>query len=268
MHYLRPVKKPTLLLDRIPSWFERVKEDLHRDKFPLTRPLLSKVKLKTQRPARYDEQLLRSRNFERDLTTLLPMGKEDLQKTRIALFIDSTMKATSIMNNTLMDDRVMNLSCSLLKDIVEVTCKVFSPAANPTETIPFPPLLMYSKVIDHLSLRGFLKDLEGGNRQLTEEVMTSEVVSYIEAMRIVIRCVQRKKPTARKIFESHPGYVYLPKPLQQFLYLLSEGASAQNLYFYVVAPYLRICAMTWRPCENSYPAFLPEVSKALQAYTG
>ena len=28
MHYLRPVKKPNLLLDRIPQWFERVEEDL------------------------------------------------------------------------------------------------------------------------------------------------------------------------------------------------------------------------------------------------
>ena len=26
--------------------------------------------------------------------------------------------------------------------------------------------------------------------------------------------------------------------------------------------------MTWRPCENSYPTFLAEISKALQAYTG
>ena len=156
-HYLRPVKKPTLLMDRIPPWFERVKEELHKDNSPFKKPLPSKVKLGTQRPARYDEQLLRRRVFMRDLATLLPMGKEMLQKTRIALFVDSTMKATSNMNNTVMDVRAMNLPCSSLEDMAEVTCKVFGPAPNPTETIPFPPLLIYSNVIDHLALRGTLK---------------------------------------------------------------------------------------------------------------
>ena len=112
MHYLRLVKKPTLFLDRIPPWFEMVREDLHKNKAPCVKPLPTKGKLGTQRSARYDEQLLRSRDFMRDLATLLPMGKEMLQKTRVALFVDSTMRATSNMNNTLMDVRVMNLPCS------------------------------------------------------------------------------------------------------------------------------------------------------------
>ena len=64
-HYLRPVKKPTLLLDRIPQWFERVKEDLLKDRSSLIRPLPSRTKLDIQRPARYDEQLLRGRDFKR-----------------------------------------------------------------------------------------------------------------------------------------------------------------------------------------------------------
>ena len=125
VHYLRPVKKPTLSLDHIPPWFERMKEDLQRDRCSLTKPLSSRIKLATQRPARYDEQLLRSRDFKRDLTTLLPMGKEMLQKTRITLFIDSTMKATANMNYTLMDMQVMDLPCSSLEEMAEMTCKVF-----------------------------------------------------------------------------------------------------------------------------------------------
>ena len=244
MNYLRPVKKPTLLMDRIPPWFERMREKLHKDKLPLLKPLPTKVKLGTQRPVRYDEQLLRSRDFMKELATLLPMGKEMLQKTRIALFVDSTMKATSNMNNTLMDIRVMNLPCSELKEMAEVTSKVFGPAPNPTETISSPPLLIYSNVIDHLALQGTLKYFEGGNRRLTKEIMTSEVVSYIEVMRSVIKRIQRKKPTAGVISVSPSGYVYLPKSLQHLLYLLSEAAHAQNLYFYNVAPNLRISAMT------------------------
>ena len=62
--------------------------------------------------------------------------------------------------------------------------------------------------------------------------------------------------------------MFLPKPIQQFLYLVLKAAYARNLSFYLVAPNLRISATTWRPCERSYSAFLAEVSKALQAYTG
>ena len=268
MHYLRPVKKPTLLLDRIPPWFERVRENLHKDKSSLVRPLPSKVKLAVQRPARYDDQLMRSRDFMRDVTTLLPMGKEMLQKTRIALFMDSTMKATANMNNTLMDVRVMNLPCTSLEEMAEATCKVFGPTVNHAETIPFPPILIYSNMIDHLALRGTLKYFEGGNRRLTEEVITGEVVAYVEAMRNVIRRVQRMKPVVGVVFVSPPGYVYLPKPLQQLLYLVSEASYSQNLSFYIIAPNLRVSATTWRPGENSYSAFLAEISKALQACTG
>ena len=231
MHYLRPVKKPTLLLDRIPPWFERVRENLHKDKSSLVKPLSSKVKLSVQRPARYNDQLLKSRVFMRDVTTLLSMGKEMLQKTRIALLMDSTMKATANMNNTLMDVRVMNLPCTSLEEMTEVTCKVFGPAANHTETIPFPPLLVYSNVIDHLALRASLKYFEGSNRRLTEELKTGEVVAYVEAMRNVIRSVQRKKPTVGVVFVSPPGYVQLPKPIQQFLYLVLEATYAGNLCF-------------------------------------
>ena len=268
MHYLRPVKKPTLLLDHIPQWFARVEEDLRKDRSSLMRPLSSRTRLDIQQPARYDQQMLRGRDFKRDLSALLPMGKEMLQKTRIALFMDSTMKATANMNNILIDVRVMNLPCSSLEEMAEVTCKVFGPTANLSETIPFPPVLVYSNVIDHLALRGTLTYFEGGNRRLTEAEMTGEVVAYIETMRNVIARVQRKRHTVGVIFVSPPGYVHLPQLLQQLLYLLSEAAHAHNLHFYIVASNLRVSAMTWRPCENSYSALLAEILKALQAYTG
>ena len=47
-----------------------------------------------------------------------------------------------------------------------------------------------------------------------------------------------------------------------------EASYARDLHFYIVGPNLRINEATWRPCEASYPAYLVEVSKALQGYTG
>ena len=62
--------------------------------------------------------------------------------------------------------------------------------------------------------------------------------------------------------------MYLPRPIQQLLYLLLEAAYARELSFYIVEPNLRVNVTTWHPCEASCPAFLAEVSKALQANTG
>ena len=67
---------------------------------------------------------------------------------------------------------------------------------------------------------------------------------------------------------SPPGYTYLPRALQQFLYLVLEASYAKDLHFYIVAPNLRINVTTWRPSEASYTAFLAEISKAVQGYTG
>ena len=52
------------------------------------------------------------------------------------------------------------------------------------------------------------------------------------------------------------------------MYLVLEASYARDLHFYTVAPNHRINVKTWRPCEASYPAFLAEVSKAVQGYTG
>ena len=46
-----------------------------------------------------ESTLLRSREYMRDPITLLPMGKDMLQKTRIALFVDSTLSSYNA-NNT------------------------------------------------------------------------------------------------------------------------------------------------------------------------
>ena len=166
----------------------------------------------------------------------------------------------------MMDVKIMNMPCSTLEDMIEVTCKVFGPAL--TETIPFPPLLVFSNVIDHLAVRGKLNRFEPERQQFTEEFVTNEVTAYLDSMRKVVRLAQRKRTDASVIFVSPPGYIHLPRQLQQFLYLVTEAAHARDLPFYIVAPNLRISAMTWRPCDTSYLAFLAEISKAVQVHIG
>ena len=90
------------------------------------RPLPSQAQMDRQRARRYSDGLLRTKDFMIDPATNLPMGKEVLQKTKIALFVDSTMKATRNMNNTMMDVNVMNMPCTSLEEMLEVTCKIRS----------------------------------------------------------------------------------------------------------------------------------------------
>ena len=161
------------------------------------------------------------------------MGKDLLQKTRIALFIDSTMKSSYNANNTLM----MNMPCTLLSEMAEVTDKIFTPAA--AETIPISPILVYSNVIDHLALRGTLRFFESNHERLTEGFVTDEVSNYVETMANIARTMRNKKSSTGTVFMPPPGYVYLPRPVHQILYLVIEAAYARELHFYIEAPNYR-----------------------------
>ena len=164
-----------------------------------------------------------------------------------------------------MDVRVLNTPCTSLSEMAEVTDKIFTPAA--TETILFATMLVFSNIIAHLALRETLKYFEPRHIRFTEAFVTDEVTAYVETMAIIARTRKNKKSATATIFVSLPGYMYLPRPLQQFLYLVLEAAYAKDLSFYIVAPNLRVNTTTWRLRQASYPAFLVEVSKVLQAYT-
>ena len=143
------------------------------------------------------------------------------------------------------------------------TCQIFGPGAA-AETIPFPPLLIDCNVIGHLALRGTLRYFEPGHPRLAESFMTDEITAYVEAMKNVTLSVKNKRATAGVDFVSPPGQIYLPRPLQQFQYLATEAVFAGDQCIHIVGPNLINSANTRRPSETSYPAFLAEVSKALQ----
>ena len=252
--------------DKYPPWFEHKRRDLERDNCTYIQPLQPANRLTRQRPGRYDESRLKNTNYVIDPVTLLPMGKDLVQKTRIAFCVDSTMKSSYNTNSTLWDVRVMNMPCTSLSEIAEVTDKIFTPAV--AETIPLSSVLVYSNAIDHLALQGTLKYFEPRHVRFTEGFVTGEVTAYVETMTNIARTMKNKTSSFGAIFVSPLAYMYLLRPLQQFLYLVLEAAYEKDLRFYIVAPNLKVRATTWRSCEASYPALLAEVSKTLQAYTG
>ena len=92
MHFLRPVKKPTLLLDRIPPWFERLREDLHRGKSSLVKPLPSKVKLAAQRYGRHD--------LANQLPEVCPAGSTSTRQAAGHDEISAAGSTTSVVSTT------------------------------------------------------------------------------------------------------------------------------------------------------------------------
>ena len=82
--YARPGKQPIFTTDETPPWFERLRRDLQRDNSSYLQPLQpTNERFTRQRPGRFAENQLQTKNYARDRITLLPMGKNLLQKTRI-----------------------------------------------------------------------------------------------------------------------------------------------------------------------------------------
>ena len=107
------------------------------------------------------------------------------------------------------------------------------------ETIPLSPILVYSNVIYHLALRGTLRFFESNHERLTEGFVTDEVSNYVETMANIARTMRNKKSSTGTVFMPPPGYVYLPRPVHQILYLVIEAAYARELHFYIEAPNYR-----------------------------
>ena len=126
---------------------------------------------------------------------------------------------------------VMSMPCTSLGDIIEVSCKIFTPSRRGNHS--FSPLLIYSIVFDHLALRGTLRYFEPCHTRLTEGCTTDEVIAYVDLMANIARTVKSKRVTVGAMFVSSPGYMYLPRPLQQFMYLVMEAVYVRNFSFYV-----------------------------------
>ena len=66
--------------------------------------------------------------------------------------------------------------------MADVTDKIVTRAA--VEAIPLPPIMVYSKVIDHLALRGTLKYIDTEHVRFTEGFVTDEITAYVGPWRI------------------------------------------------------------------------------------
>ena len=83
--------------------------------------------------------------------------------------------------------------------------------------------------------------------RFTEGFVTDEVIAYVETMSDIATRMRNKKPNTGTVFVSPPGYIYLPRALQQFLYLVLEASYARDL------PFLYCSAKPQNQCNNMAP---------------
>ena len=94
-----------------------------------------------------------------------------------------------------MDLKVMNMPCTSLCEMAEVTDKIFTSAA--AETTPFPRM-----VINHIALRRTLKYFEPEHVRFTQRFVTDEVTAYVETVANIARTLKNKKSATGTIFVS------------------------------------------------------------------
>ena len=82
--YNRPVKPPIFTNNGgVPPWFERLRRDLQSSNSTYLQPLqATNERLARQRPGRFGESRLQSKTYARNPITLLPRGKDLLQKNQ------------------------------------------------------------------------------------------------------------------------------------------------------------------------------------------
>ena len=80
--YNRPVKPPIFTNDGgVPPWFERLRRELQNSNSTYLQPLqATNERLTRQRPGRFGESHLQSKNYARNPITLLPWGKTYCKK--------------------------------------------------------------------------------------------------------------------------------------------------------------------------------------------
>ena len=75
--------------------------------------------------------------------------------------------------------------------------------------------------------------------------------------------ILRGRLGALPLFVSPPGFMYWPRSLQQFVYILLEVCKARRIEFAICAPNLRVDRGDLRPDTLSYPAIFAAVSRTL-----
>ena len=248
------------------AWEQRAREQLHMTTNNFMAPLQHNIT--EQFPARY---VLRGETWEanaryvRNLRSLKPLLKADLQRARYCMAVDSTCRSDLPIDNLMPDVLVLTIPLSRFAEIAEMVGAMYEANLRGSQKEPPPQRVIFANLLDHMACEGLLRDLDAimcdVRRPGDIAALVNEVVGAMERAAVILR----GRLGALALFVSPPGFMYWPRSLQQFVYILLEVCKARRVKFAICAPNLRVDRENLRPDTLTYPAFFAAVSRALVA---
>ena len=249
------------------AWEQRAREQLPMTTNDYMAPLQHNIT--EQFPARYvlreGETWEANARYARNLRSLKPLLKAALQRARYCIAVDSTCRSDLPIDNLMPDVLVLTMPLSRFAEVAEMVGAIYDPNLRGSQKEPPPQRVIFANLLDHMACEGLLHDLAAimSNVRRLEDIaaLVNEVVGAMERAAGILR----GRLGALALFVSPPGFMYWPRSLQQFVYILLEVCKARRVEFAICAPNLRVDREDLRPDTISYPAFFAAVSRALVA---
>ena len=222
-----------------------------------------------QFPARYvlreGETWEANARYACNLRSLKPLLKAALQRARYCMAVDSTCRSDLPIDNLMPDVLVLTMPLSRFTEIAEMVGAMYDPNLRGSQKEPPPQRVIFANLLDHMACEGLLRDLDAIMSDVRRPgdiaALVNEVVGAMERAAGILQ----GRLGALALFVSPPGFMYWPRSLQLFVYILLEVCKARRVAFAICAPNLRVDREDLRPDTLSYPAFFAAVSRALVA---
>ena len=247
------------------AWEQRAREQLPTTPSDYVAPLRRNVA--EQFPARYvlreGETWEANARHARNLRSLKPLLKAALQRARYCMAVDSTCRNDLPFDNLMPDVLVLTMPLAGFAEVAEVVGAMYDPNLRGSQKEPPPQRVIFANLLDHMACEGLLLELDAIMSDVKRPGNIATLVNVVVGAMEHAAGILRGRLGA--LFVSPPGFMYWPRSLQQFVYILLEVCRARRIEFAICAPNLRVDRGDLRPDTLSYPAFFAAISRALVA---
>ena len=152
-----------------------------------------------------------------------------------------------------------------LSHFAEMVGATYDPNLRGSQKEPTPQRVIFANLLDHMACEGLLLELDAIMTDVRRPGNIAALVNVVVGAMEHAAGILRGRLGALALFVSPPGFMYWPRSLQQFVYILLEVCKARRIEFAICAPNLRVDRGDLRPDTLSYPAFFAAISRALVA---
>ena len=249
------------------DWEQRAREQLPMTPNDYMAPLRRNVA--EQFPARYvlreGETWEANARYARNLGSLKPLLKAALQRARYCMAVDSTCRSALPIDNLMLDVLVLTMPLSRFAEIAEMVGAMYDPNLRGSQKEPPPQRVIFANLLDHMACEGLLLELDAIMSDVRRPGNIAALVNVVVGAMEHAAGILRGRLGALALSVSPSGFMYWPRSLQQFVYILLEVCKARRIEFAICAPNLRVDRGDLRPDTLSYPAFFVVISRVLVA---